>query len=278
MALQVEHGQIGHQVVGVPRMVGHGWFIVTIRQTLAQQAVMFHIVCRGQLPPGNQVVHDEEGNHHQAEYQQQAQLKHRGDGIGLKHGVVRAPGGQVQLFQALFLDAPGSPDTARQFPQGKAVNAFAHARTGVILRRGYPAVMASAVLHREVAIGWHRQYQARQPLLHRVVFVTQLMAGIQAQAGIHASDIAHQQHRPPGQRMGAYPPGTGQQGHKMQGNGGPGQPAVVAILLQLRHHGFGWIVFIFANQPVQQRQQTIANEQGNAQCQLPAGVGMRRKP
>ncbi len=158
---------------------------------------MLDIVGGGELPPGHQVVQCQKKQHQPAECGDQAALQHGGDGIRLQHRVVPAPDRLPGVLQVLRLQLPGAAHAAGQLAQRKAVDALAHAGAGVVLGRGHPAVVAAAVLHREVAVGRHRQHQPGQPLLDRVVLVAQLVGGVQAQAGVATGNKSQHQHRPP---------------------------------------------------------------------------------
>ena len=99
--------------------------------------------------------------------------------------------------QPVLLDLPGAVNAAGQFAQGEAIDVLPHAGAGMIFRRGDPAVMTTPVFDGEVSVGRHCQHQTRQPLLDGVVFVAQLVAGVQAQPGIGPCHIGEQQDSPP---------------------------------------------------------------------------------
>ncbi len=251
-------------------------FVLPVRHADAQQAVVLDVVGRGELPTGDEVVHGQEGDHHRPEGDQQAELKHRRHRIRLQHGVAWAPGAEAERAQPLRLELPGAADAAGQLAQREAVDALAHACAGMVFWRGHPAVVAAAMLHREVAIGRHREDQPRQPLLGGVVLVTEFMAGGQAHAGVGTGDVGEHRQRPPGQRLRAGPPCTADQRHEVQRHGGPGQPAVVAVGLELRHDGLGWVVEVLADQRVEQGHQHIAGDQRQRQRDRLAGPRMQR--
>ena len=234
---------------------------------------MFDVIGRGQLPPGDQVVHQQEDDHHAAEGGDQRALQQQRHRIGLQQRVVPGPDRAPQCPQPVTLEHPGAAHAARQFAQCKAVDRLTHARAGMVLGRGHPAVVTAAVFDREMAVGRHRQHQPRQPLLDAVVLVAQFVRGVQAQAGVGAGHVGQQQQRPPWQVLRAGPPGAADQRHEVQRHRHPGQPAVVAVGHQRRHHRLGWVVLVLADQRVQQRHQTVADQERQPQRQrLTAGL------
>ena len=170
--------------------------------------------------------------------------------------------------QALALELPGAADAAGQLAQREAVNAFAHAGARVVLGRGHATMVAAAVFDGEVSVGGDCQHQARQPLFDRVVLVAQFVAGVDAQPRVGACDVGKDQQRPPRQVVRADPPGAADQRDEVQWHRGPGEPAVVAIVLQLWHHRFGRVVLVLADQRVEQRHQAVADQQRQRQADL----------
>ena len=243
--------------------------------TLAQQAVVLDIVGRGQLPPGDEVVDGQEGQQAPAQPGDQRPLQRGRDGVGLQHGVAPVPARTPQLRQALRLQRPGATDATGQLAPCKVVDRLAHAGTGVVLGRGHPAVMAAAVFDREMPVGWHGQCQPCQPLFQGIVLVAELVRGIQPQAGIGAGDIRQQQEGPPREILRARPPGATDQGQEVQRHRGPGQPAVVAIGVELPHDDIGRVVRVLADEGVQERHQAVADQQRQRQRGFDAGGVVR---
>ena len=277
VALQMEGGEVGHEVVGVPRMVRLRRLVAggVAGIAPAQQAVVLDVVGRGELPPRHRVVDQQERDHHRTEGRDQPALQQRGDRIRLQHRVLHRPGRVPQRSQPPGLERPRAAHAAWQFAQREAVDRLAHARAGVVVGRGDPAVVTAAMLDREVAVGRHRERQPRQPLLERVVLVAEFMRGVQPQARIGAGRVGQDQQRPPRQVLRAGPPRAGDQRDEVQRHRGPRQPAVVAVGVELRHDGLGRVAVVFADQRIEHGHQAVADHERQRQRDLPAGDVMR---
>ena len=64
-------------MIAVPRMAGLAPFVFAGFVFEPQQSVMLDVVGAGQLPPGKNVVHQQERNHLQAECDDEPELDHR---------------------------------------------------------------------------------------------------------------------------------------------------------------------------------------------------------
>ena len=190
---------------------------------------------------------------------------------------MHAPGRTAQFRQPTRLERPRAADPAGQLSQCETVDRLAHPGAGVVLGRRDPAVMTAPVLDREVPVRGHREHEPRQPLLERGVLVTELVRGVQPQTGVGAGDIGQDEERPPRQVMRAGPPGTADQGDEVQWHRRPGQPAVVAIGVELSHDRIGRVVRVFADDRVQQRHQAVADQQRDREGDLVARDMVRRE-
>jgi len=65
--------------------------------------------------------------------------------------------------------------------------------------------------------------------------------------------------------------GTADQRDEVQRHRRPREPTVVAIVIQLRHHGLGRVVFVLADQRVEQRHQAVADQQRQREADLLPG-------
>ena len=188
---------------------------------------------------------------------------------------MHTPGGVALAAQPPPLQPPGAQDAARQLAQREAVDALAHACTGVVVRRGYRAVVAAPVLDREVSIERHSQGETRQPLLETCVLVPELVGRVDAQARAGAGDVREHQHRPPGQLVRAHPPRAADQRDEVQGHGEPREHTVIVVVLQLRHDRFIRIVAVVADEEIEHRHQNVADHKRQAERDLPPCHQMR---
>ena len=83
-------------------------FKTAIGVLLAQQAVMFDVIGTGQLPPGEDIVDGEKGQHDPAEGKNQCALQDETDGIRLQRFIFIMPSGFVQTCQTLTLNLPAA--------------------------------------------------------------------------------------------------------------------------------------------------------------------------
>ena len=276
MALEVEQREVGHEVVRVPGMMRLRRLVLAIGQASPQEAVVLDVVRRRELPPGDEVVHQQERQHHPAEGSDQAELQHGADGVRLQHRVVRAPRRAAQGREPFALEAPCAADAAGQLAQGEPIDALAHARARMVFGCRHPAVVPATVLHREVPVRRHREHEPREPCLQPAALVAELVARVDAEARIGAGHIGEHQQRPPRQVVRADPPCAADQRDEVQRHRRPREPAVVAVLLELRHHRLGRVVRVLADQAVEQRHQAVADEQRQAERDLMSRRCMRR--
>ncbi len=110
------------------------------------------------------------------------------------------------------------------------------------------------------------------------MLVAELVAGVYAEPRGGAGDVSEHQHRPPRELVRADPPGAADERREMQRHDDPGEPAVIAVLLELRHHRLGRVVRVLADQEVEQRHEAVADEERQAERELPSRPGVRRHP
>ena len=278
VALQVEQREVGDEVVGVPRVVRLRCLVGTARQPLAQQPVVLHVVGRGELPPGDHVVDEEEGQHHRAERGDQSQLQQRGERVALQHRVVRAECAATLAREALAFELPAAADAARELAQRESVDALAQARARVVLGRGDVAMVATAVLDGEVPVGRHREQETREDLLDGSALVPELVRGGQPHARVDACHVGDQRHAPPGQRLRARPPRADEEHREVDRHRRPGEPAIVAIRFELRHDFLRRVAPVLADQRIEQRHQPVADGQRQREPGRLPGGGMCADP
>ncbi len=79
-------------------------------------------------------MNDKERYDQPAEKQDQEQAEGQGDRIGLQDRVATVPDWQIPLRQAFFLVLPGASQTARDFAEGKPIDALSHPGTRRVRR------------------------------------------------------------------------------------------------------------------------------------------------
>ena len=170
------------------------------------------------------------------------------------------PYGPAAAGQPVFLHMPGAQECTGEFTGCKLVNAFAHARTGGILRRRYVAVVSAIMIDGEVAIRRDRQHDFRQQFLELRVLVAQLVSGIDREAGSQARDDGEREKRPGAEFLHCRVPGSADQRQEMQRHDDIGEAPVIGIALQLHHDFFRRVIRILAEDHVEDRRNAIVQE------------------
>ena len=152
VALQVKQGPVGEDVVAVPGVVGLAHLVSARCAFLAQQAIVFDVVGRGQLKIRPERRHHQKRQHLRSQPSAKRAPQQQGDEGGLQDLVVQGPHGLAVALQPGGLQRPGPLQCAWHFPQHKAVDGFAHARRCRVQRCGHIAVVAPVVFNEEVAI------------------------------------------------------------------------------------------------------------------------------
>ena len=89
--LQMKQHEVAESMITVPRMVRLATFQFAVVASLAEQPIVFDIVCTGELPVGEQVVEYQEWNDYDAECNDQNKTEKRGQRIGLQYLIIRMP-------------------------------------------------------------------------------------------------------------------------------------------------------------------------------------------
>lgn len=152
-----------------------------------------------------------------------------------------------------------------------------HARRGRVGRGGHVTVVAPVVFDKEVPIGRGRQHQLGKPALQRRVLVAQLMPQVDAEPAHRARGQHHRQHAVPGQWLCGYPPGAEEEGRPQHRHQQKGDAAVVPVVFQRGHGGFGRVALVHAQQPVQQRSDEVEKGHRRPQRQRIARPGHQRR-
>ena len=270
MALQLVEQEIRGDIVGVPAVPRLTVLVAAVRILLAQQSVVLDVVGAGQLPPGEEIVNCEEGQHDPAEGGDQGDLQHGAQGVGLQHFVFRMPDGLAEARQALLLDLPATAESAGNLAQGELVDVFAHARTGRVGRRRDVAMVTAVVFDAEMAIGRDGEDDACQPAFERRFLVTQFVCRVDAEATVEPGGQRQDQDREQRQRLRADEGRDGDEDDGMQGHGQHRQPAVVGIILKLADQFLRRIVAILAQPPVEQAGPAVDADQRREQSPFAA--------
>ena len=272
MALQLEHHQVGHQVVAVPGVVRLATLISSTGQPTALQAVVFDVVGRGQLERTPE-RHQRQHRHHGPAVQcDQAAVQRCGQRTGLQDLVVPMPAGHATVFQPLRFQAPGAYKRSWHFAQNEAVDALSQARRGRVFGRGHMPVVPSVVFDGEMPVPAQRAVEQGQLAAEPVALVAELMAQVQAKA----------QHRPghqhggdpaaPGQSVGGQKDAVEQGGEPQHRQNRIVDGAVVRFRFQPRHLGFGRVAEVLTQQPVQQGHQSVKTQQRQKEPDRAAGA------
>src|SRR6476660_9528447 len=113
---------------------------------------MLDVIRRGELPPADGGLRDQEWNDGETKHRDQGGIKQDGESQRLQQFVSPVPHAFAVPRQTLRFRRPGAPEGARDFPAGESVNALSVTRACRILRRGDVAVMALVVFDIEVAV------------------------------------------------------------------------------------------------------------------------------
>ena len=97
--------------------------------------------------------------------------------------------------------------------------------------------------------------------------MAQLMPQVDAEAAHRARGQHRGQNTMPGQRLRGHKPGAEDKSRPQHRHQQVGDAAVVAVSLQRRHGGFGWVALVHAQQPVQQRRRQVEKRHRRPQRQ-----------
>ena len=174
------------------------------------------------------------------------------------------------------LDAPGAGQRPEHRARPEPVEALAEPAAGGIRGRGDAHVVTAVVLDVEVAVEGLGKGDLRQPALHRLPLVAELVSGVDAEP----PDEAHRDREPhlvDGREIapGDEPEG-GDEAGVLDREEQVGDPPVVAVLLERRDEVVGRVRSVESGDHVDDGHQSEDDDRPEPQPHAPPGEGVER--